>query len=110
MSAIARSYYEACRRYQEGDDPSAEDWAAWESRMSAVGILIDGGYVPVTREYLDDTGVEIPRSLKELEKDSFLQIIMGEEPVSYFDTFVEEWYRQGGRELIEQIRSRNPVS
>ena len=27
MSAIARSYYEACRRYQEGDDPSAEDWA-----------------------------------------------------------------------------------
>ena len=47
MSAIARSYYEACRRYQEGDDPSAEDWAAWESRMSAVGILIDGGYVPV---------------------------------------------------------------
>ena len=77
--------------------------------MSAVGILVDGGYVPVTREYLDDTGVEIPRSLKELEKDSFLQIIMGEEPVSYFDTFVEEWYRQGGRELTEQIRSRNPV-
>ncbi len=110
MSAIARSYYEACRRYREGDDPSAEDWAAWKSRMSAVGILIDGGYVPVTREYLDDTGVEIPRSLKELEKDSFLQIIMGEEPVSYFDTFVEEWYRQGGRELTEQIRSRNPVS
>ena len=64
----------------------------------------------MTREYLDDTGVEIPRSLKELEKDSFLQIIMGEEPVSYFDTFVEEWYRQGGRELTEQIRSRNPVS
>ena len=64
----------------------------------------------MTREYLDDTGVEIPRSLKELEKDSFLQIIMGEEPVSYFDTFVEEWYRQGGRELTEQIRGRNPVS
>ena len=29
-------------------------------------------------------------------------------PVSYFDTFVKEWYEQGGEELTEQIRRSNP--
>lgn len=33
---------------------------------------------------------------------------MGEVPVSYFDTFVEQWYQLGGKELTEQIRASNP--
>ena len=32
----------------------------------------------------------------------------GVKPVSYFDTFVKEWYEQGGEELTEQIRRSNP--
>lgn len=108
MSAISKSYYEACKRYLEGDSLSAEDWAAYKSRISAVGLLIDGNYVPAERNYLDDTDGEIPQSLQDLEKNTFLQIIMGEKPVSYFDTFVEQWYSQGGQELTEQIRRLNP--
>ena len=46
--------------------------------------------------------------LQQLEKDSFIQIIMGVKPVSYFDTFVKEWYEQGGEELTEQIHRSNP--
>lgn len=109
MSAISRSYYEACRRYMDGDVPSAEDWAAYKSRISAVGLLIDGGYSPPVRNYLDDTGGGIPQSLQELEKNTFIQIILGEKPLDYFDVFVEEWYRQGGEELTERIRERNPA-
>lgn len=29
-------------------------------------------------------------------------MIMGEQPMDYFDTFVEEWYDQGGRELTRE--------
>ena len=29
------------------------------------------------------------------------------QPMDYFDTFVEEWYDQGGRELTEKIREEN---
>ena len=43
-----------------------------------------------------------------LEKDTFIQIIMGVKPITYFDTFVQEWYEQGGEELTEQIRRSNP--
>lgn len=109
MSAISRSYFEACSRYLSGLSPSPEDWAAYKSRISAVGLLIDGGYRPAERNYLDDTDGELPKSLQDYEKNTFIQIIMGEKPVSYFDTFTEEWYRQGGEELTEQIRELNPA-
>ena len=109
MSAISRSYFEACKRYLSGLSPSPEDWAAYKSRISAVGLLIDGGYRPAQRNYLDDTDGELPKSLQDYEKNTFIQIIMGEKPVSYFDTFTEEWYRQGGKELTEQIQKLNPA-
>lgn len=55
-----------------------------------------------------DSDGEIPKSLQQLEKDSFIQIIMGVQPVDYFDEFVKEWYEQGGEELTEQLRKSNP--
>ncbi|MEI3491080.1 MAG: hypothetical protein V8Q73_03685 [Blautia sp.] len=73
----------------------------------AVGRLIEGNYRTTAKRYLDDSDGEIPKSLQQLEKNSFIQIIMGVQPVSYFDEFVKEWYEQGGEELTEQIRKSN---
>lgn len=109
LTAIEKSYYEASNNYLRGTSRTAEDWAAYKSRVSAVGLLVDGNYTPPVRKYLDDTDGEIPQSLQQLEKNSFIQIIMGEKPISYFDTFVQEWYRQGGEELTEHIRNSNPA-
>lgn len=109
MSAIARSYFDACQRYLNDPFPSPQDWAAYKSRISAVGLLIDGGYKPARRDYLDDTDGEIPKSLRDFEKNTFIQMILGKKPVSDFDAFIEEWYRIGGQELTEQIRSLNPA-
>ena len=93
----------------DGQNVTVEDWAAYKSRISAVGLLVDGGYQSEERRYLDDTDGELPKSLQQLEKKSFIQIIMGEKPISYFDTFVKEWYDQGGEEITEQIRNSNPI-
>lgn len=104
LSAIEKSYYDACSNYLEGRNVTAEDWAAYKSRISAVGLLIDGDYKPPIRKYLEDTDGEIPEALKTLEKNTFIQIIMGKKPLDYFDEFVELWYEQGGKELTEQVR------
>lgn len=104
LSAIEKSYYDACSNYLEGRNVTAEDWAAYKSRISAVGLLIDGDYKPPVRKYLEDTDGEIPEALKTLEKNTFSQIIMGKKPLDYFDEFVELWYEQGGKELTEQVR------
>lgn len=108
LTAIERSYYQACSSYLSGNDYTAEDWAAYKSRISAVGLLVDKHYTPAVRSYLDDAGGEIPQSLRQFETSTFIQIIMGEKPVSYFETFVEQWYQQGGHELTQQIRLSNP--
>lgn len=104
LSEIEKSYYAACSNYLEGRNVTAEDWAAYKSRISAVGLLIDGDYKPPVRKYLEDTDGEIPEALKTLEKNTFIQIIMGKKPLDYFDEFVELWYEQGGKELTEQVR------
>lgn len=108
LSAIEKSYYDAAEKFIQGRSETAEDWAAYESRLAAVGRLIEGNYRTTAKQYLDDSDGEIPKSLQQLEKDSFIQIIMGVQPVDYFDEFVKEWYEQGGEELTEQLRKSNP--
>ena len=109
LSAIEKSYYDACESFLHGKSSTPADWAAYKSRISAVVLLVDGGYQSEERRYLDDTDGELPKSLQQLEKKSFIQIIMGEKPISYFDTFVKEWYDQGGEEITEQIRKTNLI-
>ena len=89
------------------EDVTAEDWAAYKSRISAVGVLVDGNYKPLQRQYLEESDGEVPNILASLEKNAFIQLIMGEQPMDYFDTFVQEWYAQGGQELTEKIREEN---
>lgn len=107
LSALEKSYYSACIKYLSGEDVTAEDWAAYKLRISAVGVLVDGNYKPLQRQYLEESDGEVPNILASLEKNAFIQLIMGEQPMDYFDTFVQEWYAQGGQELTEKIREEN---
>ena len=43
--------------------------------------------------------------LLKLEQQTFIQIICGEKPVGYFDTFVKEWYAAGGKEITQKART-----
>lgn len=94
LSAIEKSYYDACRNYLRGEKVTAEDWAAYKSRIAAVGLLVDADYTPPKRIYMEDCDAEIPKKLKTLEQNVFLQIIMGRQDIEYFDEFVEEWKAQ----------------
>ena len=104
LSAIEVSYFDACREYLGAEVPSVEAWAAYKSRISAVGLLVDANYHAPEKKYLGDGDGEIPQTLRSFEKKAFIQIIMGKKPVSSFDSFVEEWYRKGGDSLTERVR------
>ena len=88
LSAIEASYFDACKEYLEAEVPSVEAWAAYKSRISAVGLLVDANYRASEKKYLGDGDGEIPQTLRLLEKNAFIQIIMGKKPVSSFDSFV----------------------
>ena len=53
---------------------------------------------------MGDVDAEIPQELQDLEQQTFLQIIVGEKPLDYFDTFVVEWYENGGQKLTDSVR------
>lgn len=43
-------------------------------------------------------------NLEKKENETFLKIIIGEEPLDAFDTFVEEWKAEGGDEILAEVQ------
>lgn len=41
--------------------------------------------------------------LEQDEVSTFISIIMGEEPIDEFDSFVERWYRLGGQSILDEV-------
>ena len=105
LSGLERSYYDTCRSFVSGNLTTAAGWAAYASRVTAVDVLTSGGIRDEEPLFMGDVEMEIPQELQELEREAFLQIIVGEKPLDYFDVFVEQWYENGGAELTERVRS-----
>ena len=57
--------------------------------------------LPSAGQYIGD--------LRNLQLVAFAKIITGEEPVDYYDTFVEEWKAAGGEILLEEAQSMQAV-
>ena len=91
--------------YLNGNLTTANGWAAYASRIQAVEVLENTGTRKKPAISLGSADGEIPQNLQDLETEAFLKIIAGEEPVDYFDTFVQEWYANGGEELTENVRN-----
>ena len=43
--------------------------------------------------------------LDKLEEETFVKIIMGTESIDAFDTFVDNWYANGGTEITEEVNA-----
>lgn len=104
LSGLEKSYYNTCSSYLNGNLTTANGWAAYASRILAVDVLNKAKAYKLPPVSMGDSDGEIPQELQELEHEAFLQIITGEKPLDYFDTFVVEWYENGGRELTETVR------
>lgn len=105
LSGLEKSYYNTCTSYLNGNLTTANGWAAYASRIQAVEVLDNTGIKKKPAISMGSVNGEIPQNLQSMESEAFLKIIAGEEPVDYFDTFVQEWYAGGGRELTESVRS-----
>ena len=104
LSGLEKSYYNTCRSFLNGNLTTANGWAAYASRIQAVEVLDSIGTRKKPAISLGAADADIPQNLQDLESTAFLKIISGEEPVDYFDTFVQEWYAGGGGELTENVR------
>jgi len=55
--------------------------------------------VPSAGKYLED--------LRQFQTTAYVQIIRGDKPLSYFDQFVTEWLRRGGKQITEEANAVN---
>lgn len=70
------------------------DWA-YENNFDK-GCMVDELVVPLPSDakYKDE--------LEKLQEETYIKIIRGDEPIDYFDEFVEKWHEIGGEQLTEE--------
>lgn len=108
LNVLEYSYYEACESYlKDVENASAEDWAAYASRITACKILNDGRTNKVESLYFGETETMVTDwwSLENLESDTYLKIVTGESALDEFDRFVENWYQNGGETITKEVRA-----
>ena len=106
INALERSHVEQCKEYLDSNgDFTAEQWAAYESRIGACS-LISSGNVKEIKSLFFTAPSAMERywwKLKELESNAYLRIITGEVSLDYFDEFVQEWKAQGGSTILKEV-------
>ena len=108
LNVLEYSYYEACESYlKDAENASAEDWAAYTSRITACKILNDGRTNKVESLYFGETETMVTDwwSHEKLESDTYLKIVNGESSLDEFDRFVENWYQNGGETITKEVRA-----
>ena len=108
LNVLEYSYYEACESYlKDAENASAEDWAAYTSRITACKILNDGRTNKVESLFFGETETMVTDwwSLENLESDTYLKIVTGESSLDEFDRFVENWYQNGGETITKEVRA-----
>lgn len=106
LQLLEHSYYDACSAYIKNEDKTSTQWAAYMSRIKACSLIAQDNIKVVDSLYFKTTDTMKSRwwRLKAKEKEAYLKIISGEEDISYFDTFVEEWNEQGGETITDEVR------
>ena len=62
-------------------------------------VLFEQYYGSGTKTMKEKWGV-----LETKQLETYVKIIMGEEPIEAFDTFAEEWKSSGGEDITNEVR------
>lgn len=89
--------------YSSGADRSAPMWIQYHGRYVAPQTFENLNIMYPAFSFTTESMADFWPNLKALEQTAFLSIIVGDKPVDYFDTFVSEWYAQGGELVMEEV-------
>ncbi len=94
---------------RERENPKADIWNWQEAFIRTKGteaaiyennLVRDVAYYGTT-----ETMIQRWANLETLETETLVKIITGEEPIEYFDEFVETWRSMGGDTIIEEVQA-----
>lgn len=109
----AKNIVGCVERYNENPNTTdVIDWSRYHSRMKGIQLIQDltdnGSFEWVSPLYLGttDTMKSNGANLDKLEAETFIKMIIGEEPIDNFDKFVEQWNAQGGSAISEELAAK----
>lgn len=92
------------------DTDNVTAWSKYHSRINGVGLIDkltrENKFVWMTPAFSGTTPSmkQTWANLTKMEQESFIKIVTGAEPLNYFDTFVSNWKKQGGDQVIQEIK------
>lgn len=103
LTVLEQGYYNSCQEYlSDGQKRTGFLWAAYTSRVVAVGKILNARVKYVNEGYTQEYNTLKSDDLTDLTVKTFIQIITGEASVDAFDQYVQDWYAQGGQELTDR--------
>lgn len=114
MTDSDRETYGLIRNYEEGTDSwgtetYANAWIQYANRQGKTMMLDLNDKLEILQNVYPATTqtMELKWSnLQTMEQQMWFKIIMGEEDVDYFDTFVEQWQSQGGQQITAEVNEQ----
>ena len=99
----------SCQKYVDAIDagqiPDKNDWTNYYGRMIGTRLAAEVPYNKISPVFYSSTDTMKLRwgSLQKMESEMLLRIVMNEDPIDSFDSFVEEWYASGGDTITEEV-------
>lgn len=105
LSEYDKSQAQRAKDFADGVNQDKNHFKAYTRRYISSNILDTPENNPIDPAYRYTTKSSslLKPSLDKLEDQMYLQIIVGEKPLDYFDEFVEQWYKLGGDVLTQEV-------
>ena len=106
-SASMQTNANAVADFVAGDTQNANGWIGYYGRVIAAKQFTAENAVPICQVFdgTTESMSDLWASMKSLEQQTFLSIIVGQSPVDSFDTFVAQWYNQGGDVITAEVNA-----
>ncbi len=108
LNAEETNYYDTCKAFLDTGD--LQNWGAYQMWGPTGGLAVINEYVAndcvVTDQYFGATTdgmAEYNATLQKLQLETYTKIITGSAAIDEFDTFVENWYQLGGKQITDEV-------
>jgi putative aldouronate transport system substrate-binding protein len=114
LNSESRGYYDWIMKYRNGDNSEGWPWVYnfvfgpdKGASETAIETYVNNDLILLNEFNGSPTPTMITRqsSLNDLRDEVYTKIIIGELPVSAFDTFVADWKRQGGDDITKEVNA-----
>ncbi|GHV24872.1 sugar ABC transporter substrate-binding protein [Spirochaetia bacterium] len=117
MPANLIARYNQINAFAKGTDTSPDSYGLWgQYSLEGSVYIIMNTYIPRNWLKESDLGPVWPQSLidnsaslQKITVQALTEIITGTKPVSSFDTYVQDWLRAGGQQVLDDLDKLYPA-